>query len=435
MKSVEVLSPGEKIRNIRKKFKIKQQDITGGEITRNLISIIENNKANLTENVAKILANNINEYCNKSSIDFKITSEYLLENINSQVDKICDNYIEFIDTIDADQIDTIEYSFDEVEIFMKKYNCREKKIIIFAKIGDKFKAVNQYDKAYYFYNKAYENYIMEDNKAEFFNVICNLIICCMEIDRYNQALNLINFAKYQFLELEDDKIYDLERKKIICYVKSGKTNYVLESIKNIEERYEEYLKTNLSEYISLLKIKSFCLKEKKYFLESLDIEKYILKIKLNTDVYTQFKSTSDIVEIYSSLRDRKNLQKYLNKLIKLQDEFDAPKELKPRVYFNIAIAYKAIGNINKAIEYLEKSKEIAIYIEDVEFVEKSILNLLNIYIEKEKKEDINNIKNIILQLVSKEKMKKNNSILFRLVKYYADIDDNQTIKDIIDFLI
>lgn len=39
-----ILTPGEKIKNIRKDFKIKQSEITGGKITRNLISLIENYK-------------------------------------------------------------------------------------------------------------------------------------------------------------------------------------------------------------------------------------------------------------------------------------------------------------------------------------------------------------------------------------------------------
>ena len=80
MSNVHLLTPGEKIKKIRKDFKIKQSDITGGKITRNLISLIENNRAELTESTAKIICNSINSICEKRNIDFMMTSDDLLKN-------------------------------------------------------------------------------------------------------------------------------------------------------------------------------------------------------------------------------------------------------------------------------------------------------------------------------------------------------------------
>ena len=42
---MEILSSGQKIRKIRKELKINQKEITGGEIARELISMIENDKS------------------------------------------------------------------------------------------------------------------------------------------------------------------------------------------------------------------------------------------------------------------------------------------------------------------------------------------------------------------------------------------------------
>lgn len=435
MKSIEVLSPGEKIKNIRKRFKIKQQDITGGEITRNLISIIENNKANLTENVAKILADNINIYCNRNSIDFYITADYLLENVTSQVNKICDNYIEFIEKTDISKMDTIEYSFDEVEVFLKKYNCREKKIIIFSKIGDKFKIIEKYHKAYYFYNKAYENYILNDDKEEFFNLIYKLVSCCIITEKYDQALSLINFTLHEFKELKDSQKYNIIIKEIICYREIKKIDYSLECIKKLEKTFEKYLKNYPDEYINLLKLKSSCLREKNSFLESLDIEKNILKIISINDLQRQFECNTNILEIYNSLKDRRNLQKYSNKLIKLDREFQIPEELKPKVYINIAIATKALNLKEESVVYLKKAKEIAIELNEKIILEKSILILLDMYINEGNYEEVNNIKNLIMELVSKGKIDKNHTIILNLIKYYNKLEEREIIEDILEFLI
>lgn len=69
---------------------MRQEELAGGEITRNLISIIENNKANLTPSTAKILVNNFNNYCLGKGIDIEVTEDYLLEDVVSQAKKVVD---------------------------------------------------------------------------------------------------------------------------------------------------------------------------------------------------------------------------------------------------------------------------------------------------------------------------------------------------------
>jgi len=55
---MRVLSTGEKIKNLRKGIGLKQEDIVSDEITRSLISMVENNKRNLTYKTAKVLLGN-----------------------------------------------------------------------------------------------------------------------------------------------------------------------------------------------------------------------------------------------------------------------------------------------------------------------------------------------------------------------------------------
>ena len=68
---MEILSPGQKIRKIRSELKIYQKEITGGEITRELVSIIENDKSALTPAVAQIITDNINRMCKEKKYRFQ----------------------------------------------------------------------------------------------------------------------------------------------------------------------------------------------------------------------------------------------------------------------------------------------------------------------------------------------------------------------------
>ena len=136
---MEILSPGKKIKRIRKELKIRQQDITGGEITRELISIIENDKSKLTPNVAQIVTDNINRICLERNIDYKLDVSYLLEDIITQENKEADKYIEFLcdngDNISINLSDEI----NKIEKFLMNCDIREKKMIIYEKICDIFK--------------------------------------------------------------------------------------------------------------------------------------------------------------------------------------------------------------------------------------------------------------------------------------------------------
>jgi len=114
MKISEILTPGEKVKRLRKQLNIKQHEITGDKITRNLISAIENGKATLTSSVADIISNNINNISRERGLNISISSSYLLEDVHMQVNKIANGYIRFLennednDSIDMKEIKLIE---------------------------------------------------------------------------------------------------------------------------------------------------------------------------------------------------------------------------------------------------------------------------------------------------------------------------------------
>ncbi len=52
----------ENLKSIRQFFNLKQSDIAGEHITRNLVSLIENNKTPLNEKTARLISDNINTH-------------------------------------------------------------------------------------------------------------------------------------------------------------------------------------------------------------------------------------------------------------------------------------------------------------------------------------------------------------------------------------
>ena len=83
---MKVLSIGEKIKQLRMDIGLNQDDLTNDEITRSLISMIENNRRSLTHNTAKIIATTLNQYY--SNLGKHITAEYLLETKPQQAERL-----------------------------------------------------------------------------------------------------------------------------------------------------------------------------------------------------------------------------------------------------------------------------------------------------------------------------------------------------------
>ena len=99
MKKCMVISDGDKLKAIREKYNLKQEEISGKDITRNLISEIETNKANITKNTAEVIIKNLTEVAKKNGFQITETVEYLMEDQVVQANKVLDDYIEELKTL------------------------------------------------------------------------------------------------------------------------------------------------------------------------------------------------------------------------------------------------------------------------------------------------------------------------------------------------
>jgi transcriptional regulator with XRE-family HTH domain len=78
MENKEKITVGQNLKRIREELGLKQYEITGGEITRNLISIIENGKTPLYEINARIISENMNSIMEERGLDVYIEPEDIL---------------------------------------------------------------------------------------------------------------------------------------------------------------------------------------------------------------------------------------------------------------------------------------------------------------------------------------------------------------------
>lgn len=432
MREFNILTPGEKIKKIREEFNIKQEDLAGGEITRNLISIVENNKANLTEATAIILANNINKICKNQNLNFSVSKEYLIEDVVSQAKKIAEDYIAYIDNLSKEDINNINDKLYEINFFCANYRLGDKKAELYTAIGKKFKLNRQYVKAFDYYLKSFES---TSDKNMVIKSLLNLGICNIYLSKYEEAINYLNLI----LDLEssmEDRYY-ANFNIALCYKKLNKFEGALETLMKITENHNDILSNMQQWYVRVNLLRGNCQYELKQFNKAISTFNDVLRLdNLGRDEVLILLSLGDV---YRSVKDYTKLEKICKKVLKL---INFPNGLDSNYESDICLSLaKNLRSLNgyqdvilslllKGLESFKAGKS-AICFEDVETM---IKDLLDIFIINNDEPNINYLKNEFFELIEKDAIPKMNTVALRFIKYYNVKGERKEIENLIDFL-
>jgi tetratricopeptide (TPR) repeat protein len=431
---MEIISPGQKIRKIRKELKINQKEITGGEIARELISMIENDKSTLTPAVAHIITDNINRICKEKNIDFSVDTEYLLEDIDSQTDKIASKYIDFL-SINEDNISKdFSKDIEEIELFLIKYDVPKKKMIIYEKIGDIFKKQKEYNKSYIYYIKAFENHNGLFNDIRLFSILQKLGGICIYLGKDKEALDFNNLALTYNTSITEELRYNVLHNNTLAYMHLEEYNKALLEIEYIENTFKTLTKEDIFE---LNVLKANCFRYKKFYSDALKTNELMLSTLGNDDTENIILITANILDIYTVLKDIKNIKIYIDKLIYLLNDYSEVKESyhSPNTYNQLALSANLINNIKLSIEYYKKSIEVARYQRNKRVLLISLDELLDILIKEKNIEEINSFKNQIIEMISLDIIKPGIAPIFKLMVFYNDIGDNESLNSLLQFIL
>lgn len=136
MDDIKILSPGQRIRSIRKQLGIKQEELAGDKFSKNYISMFENNKRKINPINATYLADRINEISKKKEKDIYITASYLLKTESDMATERCNNLFEDVE---------LKYDLDTHD--------RLKKIYLAIEISKKYSLSNYYGRGMYLLGK------------------------------------------------------------------------------------------------------------------------------------------------------------------------------------------------------------------------------------------------------------------------------------------
>lgn len=432
MRDYNIMTQGEKLKNIRNKYDLKQEDITGGEITRNLISIIENNKANITEATAKILATNINLICKERNIDFEVTPDYLLEGVIPQSKKVAEEYIQYIKKLEIEEISKIDSILTEIDVFLKTYDTEEKKPNLYIEIALKFKDNNQYVKSNDYSLKAFES--SKDLKTTTRALIL-LTQCNIYLARYEDAIKYNNIL----LELNNDPQvqYNTKYNLSLCYKKLKKYNESIEVLNSITEKHKDILESSIAEYVDIYLLIGSCLTELNSFNKAINIYKDLLKMA--EDKKEKICIMLNLADVYNKTKDSVNLQKINTKILNiLNNNPNISKDYESYIYLSLAKNLKSLDQDYNLVKSLLlkalnnfKTGKCPMYYEDIEAL---LSLLLDIFILNDESE-IDFLKNEIFELIKMKMFPKTSSIALKIIRYYNFKGKKEEITDMINYLV
>lgn len=145
MKELIILSPGQRLKGMRKILKLRQDELAGHRFSKNYISMFENGKRSINPINASYLADQINEFAKAKEIDIRISASYLLKSEEDMAKDKCEKWLKELET--------------NLNMGFKDYNINLYKIIhISSKYGlAKYKANALYLKGLlYLNNNIYE---------------------------------------------------------------------------------------------------------------------------------------------------------------------------------------------------------------------------------------------------------------------------------------
>ncbi|MFS8541551.1 MAG: helix-turn-helix domain-containing protein [Tissierellales bacterium] len=121
------ITAGENLKRIRKDLNLKQHEIAGNDVTRNLISLIENNKTPIYYNVANIISKNINKILCERGLDIYIQAEDILNPERYEARSVANNYIKMLEKHLQEKNYNLKVDeLNEIENFLNKWNFVDK---------------------------------------------------------------------------------------------------------------------------------------------------------------------------------------------------------------------------------------------------------------------------------------------------------------------
>ena len=417
------ITAGENLKRIRKDLNLKQHEIAGNDITRNLISLIENNKTPIYYNVANIISKNINRILYERGLDTYIQAEDILNPERYEARSIANNYIKMLEKhLQEENYNLKVDELNEIENFLNKWNFVDKKVKIYQLLGEIYYKAKDYNREYYYYIKALEISYEHPNMKDRYKLILRLVYNCILTKKYHEAIRLCEFALSTQENLADRQkgIFHYNLALSYCYL----NDYYTAMDHIIHAKY--YIPCDNYEYMKkILLLEGTCNVEVKNYDIALRIYDKLLKIIDENNPETLSLIYNNILQIYIRKNKKSKVIEYHKKILGLLKHIDKHSYYLAEILINIANTYNYLEDYESYEKYLKMALSLSKENNNKNLISKAIALLANYYMKKEQFDKIK----ILLEDFEKEvfnfKLDENILTFLQIIYYFINNNYNQ----------
>lgn len=385
---MKILSAGEKIKKLRMDIGLKQEHLTNNEITKSLISMIENNKRNLTYRAATVIAEALNKYY--VNLGREITADYLLETEVEQAQRLIRERLEemrpLIDQPNIAQERQTEESFEMLISFAQEWKLDLLVAELIERRCDFYFKSYRYNHAINDLLTILEYYLANKNhdKANrlYFGIAHNyyrLMLYDQALVYYNRALDTTDIYKIEDVDRARLLIY---YNRLLCYYHQQKYDLALKEI----SLFKSHATEEDDYYHLILLMEANTYRELKNYEKSSKIYNKLVKhaSKLTTD--TKILVYENYADLYQAMGDYEKSLYYIKQTCRHNNEIKA--SYIPYLYLCEATSHWKLGNYQEAIELTQKGIELCKKALNVETLLKLHFLLIELFYEQEYYEKI-----------------------------------------------
>ncbi|MGL5676664.1 MAG: helix-turn-helix domain-containing protein [Cellulosilyticaceae bacterium] len=430
-----IQTPGEKIKALRLKYHLKQDELCGTTITRNMLSMIENNKTTLNTATATHLLANLKQLCKEKQLTCEETIEYILELPLTQATRLCKDFIHTLDTCPNNLIDTYPltqlYSYERI---CDDYNLLSYKLNIYFRYASAFKKSANYIQAYSYYLHIFNAQAYLIDQHMYITSVLSLMYCCNRLGWHRTIIEFKNtvFAQVSTLTLEQS--FKLSYNAIVAHKTLEDYDTSIATVNNLLESHKELSSIFPIQFASLQMIKANSLSSKHRYLESLNLHNELL-LNAKENIELTLATLGNIMTIFIETKNTKDIQPYLKQAAHILPKYIElnPKLYPITIYLDLANSYAFLGDSSQCFPLYRSSINLAIESKNMPHIQTVLKAYLQAIIDIKTYGELDTFRQLLNECISLNLI-SDYLIITSLIHLYLDLDYSDEAKNLCTFI-
>ncbi len=239
MGELDILNQGQRLKKIRKKLKVRQDELAGKKFSKNYISMFENNKRRMNPVNATYLAKRINTIATENELDIFVTASDLLKSQEDVAKDKCDRWLEDVEINSNLKVEDILKNLNNAMIVADKYN-----LIGYYGRAVYLKGIHCLNRQLYkcavtHFLHALEYFLKLDNKMSLLQTYKYIGICLYRQRDIKQSIIFLNLAAATInseCNVNEDNIEEIRYYRALCYFELGEYDIAQNIIGKMNEK-------------------------------------------------------------------------------------------------------------------------------------------------------------------------------------------------------